>query len=262
MQLPCTPPKSISFYDSGVGGLSILSAFIKHVPSHYIYIADIAHFPYGNKPRQQLTILAQKQLHAFCKNSETIFLACHTVSTLRSQLTLPIKPCQLVDMVQLTYNVLDECISAHKRIGMIATTSTYQSGIYQEYMSKKHPQNLFFMQACPYLAEAIENNHYTQTQQLLIRYVTPLLKKNITVLVLGCTHYELIKPLIKQVIFKYVKIISLQEYVSRLIPASWIQAHVARPSIQLITTGTTLEKHIFEKKFFYFMKQLEMNDAQ
>lgn len=199
----------IGIFDSGVGGISIWKEIKQRMPNEdTVYLADSANAPYGQKSKEQILQLS-------CKNTELLLqlgckivvVACNTATTnaiayLRSNYGVPfigiepaIKPAALH--------------SKSKTIGVLATKGTLSSSLFSS-TSKSHANGIRIIeQEGTGLVELIEagNSSSEETKKLLATYVQPMLDAQIDHLVLGCTHYPYLIPLLKELLPKEVQII-------------------------------------------------------
>ncbi|MEX0940385.1 MAG: glutamate racemase [Candidatus Babeliales bacterium] len=192
----------IGFLDSGLGGLTILKKFLEYTPSNYLYLADIKNIPYGQKTPEQLKKIALANVDfLLLQGVEAIIIACHTLTAhtidyLRARYPeLPI-----IGVIKPVIQSL--CDISAKKIGIIATTATIQSNIYYDLLQSLNQFESIFQQACPDLVPLIEAYPMNQSaiKNKLIEYLQSLKKENIDCLILGCTHYSLIKYYISELL--------------------------------------------------------------
>ena len=202
--------KPIGVFDSGLGGLTVVKALRKKLPNESIvYLGDTARVPYGNKSK----ITIQKysiQIAEFLmkKNVKAIVVACNTVSALVLQELN--RRIQIPIMGVIEPGVLAaENQSKIKRIGVIGTDATIQSNAYKNLLTSLNTQLKVFSQACPLLVPLAEDGWVGDdiVKQILIKYLTPLIKESIDTLILGCTHYPVFFDLISEIIGPNIKII-------------------------------------------------------
>ena len=184
----------IGLFDSGVGGLTVLKTLLKKYPNNeYIYYGDTLNIPYGDKSKEELLELARDNIKfLLTKNVEMIIVACGTVSsncldTLKKENDIPI------------YSILDTTIdylnnSTYENILVMATHATINSHIFKKYVKK----NIYELET-PKLVPMIENGDYTDLNKTLHLYLDGY-KNKVDALVLGCTHYPIIKDEIKKII--------------------------------------------------------------
>ena len=189
---------SIGIFDSGVGGLSILKGIQQQLPfENLIYLGDMQHAPYGSKSLEYIEERAQIICQFLLEQQvKAIVVACNTatvsvVRLLRERFSVPIigvepavKPAAMM--------------SKTHHVGVLATERTLKSTSFNQLMATYSNNCEFHTVACRGLASQIEQLQMNtpQTRHLLQSYISPLLEKGIDGLVLGCTHYPFIKPLL------------------------------------------------------------------
>lgn len=191
--------KPIGIFDSGIGGLTVAHAISKLLPNEQIiYFGDTAHLPYGDKSPELIHSFVKK-ISRFLLNKEqckSVIIACNTASATSYEF--------LRDLHEGTYpiiNVIDPIIEAIvddnnlKNVGLIATKTTVDSGVYQEKMSRRNPNIKMNVLATPLLAPMIEEGFSRDkiSKTVIENYLSHPNFKNIDALILGCTHYVLIK---------------------------------------------------------------------
>jgi glutamate racemase len=199
----------IGIFDSGVGGLSVLHEIRKYLPhENLIYLADNAYVPYGDKSKQFILDRSKAIFEFFfAQNVKAIVIACNTATAaaakeLRIHYQLPI-----VAMEPAVKPAVEQTKTGV--IGVLATNRTINSNNFQILFARFAGQANIIAQACPGLVEQVEKGDLngTKTRTLVARYVQPLLKQNADTLVLGCTHYPFLAPVIQKLAGVNVKII-------------------------------------------------------
>lgn len=200
--------KPIGVFDSGLGGLSVLKHFIKKLPNYnYIYLGDNGRVPYGNKSPELIYQYTREALDfLFGQGCQLVIVACNTASSqaLRKiqQEYLPKKyPNHRVLGV---IRPLAEEVAKNKnkqKIGIIGTSATINSQAYIQEI--KHLQNghQIYQQASPLLVPLIEEGwaRENETISILKKYLLPLKKKKIATLIMGCTHYPILRKEIQKI---------------------------------------------------------------
>ena len=196
----------IGLFDSGVGGLTVLKILLKKYPNNeYIYYGDTLNIPYGDKTKEELLELARDNIKfLLSKNVEMIIVACGTVSSncldiLKKENAIPI------------YSILDTTIdylnnSTYENILVIATHATINSHIFKKNV-KKHIYEL----ETPKLVPMIESGDYTDLNKTLHSYLDDY-KDKVDAIVLGCTHYPIIKEEIKKII--NTDLVDMSDYIN------------------------------------------------
>ena len=216
----------IGIFDSGFGGLTVLSEIKSLLPQYsYIYLGDNMRAPYGSRSFDtvyQFTLEAVKWL--FEQNCQLVILACNTASAkaLRSiqQNDLPhIDPGKRVlGVIRPTVEIVDRFTNTG-HIGVLGTSGTIRSQSYNLEISKLHPQLTVSSEACPMWVPLVENNEYDKpgADYYVKQHIDNLLRKDdkIDTIILGCTHYPLLVNKIIQYLPDHIRIISQGEYVAR-----------------------------------------------
>ncbi len=200
----------IGLFDSGVGGLTVLKSFLKYHPNNeYIYYGDTLNVPYGDKTKEELYNCVTNIIDYLKeKKVDIIIIACGTVSAnlydrLKEEIDIPI------------YSIISEVkdyikLKQYKRTLVMATNATIQSHVF-----KNELDNNVIEVACPKLVPIIESGDYSNLDEVLNEYLKNA--NNTDSLILGCTHYPIIKEQIKNKIEKNIDIIDLGELLAKKI---------------------------------------------
>ncbi|MCM1029104.1 MAG: glutamate racemase [Pseudoflavonifractor sp.] len=226
----------IGIFDSGYGGLTILSAIRRRLPQYsYLYLGDNARAPYGTRSFDivyQFTLEAVKAL--FERGCHLVILACNTASAkaLRTiqQRDLPqIDPSRRVlGVIRPTVETLGS-ISHTGHIGIFATQGTVDSHSYDMEIAKLHPSFTVTSMACPMWVPLIENGEAADpgADYFVDKYVGRMLRAtegNIDTIILGCTHYPILYPKIRQAVPPAINVISQGEIVANSL-ADYLERH-------------------------------------
>lgn len=218
--------KPIGIFDSGIGGLTVAHAIKQALPhEQLIYFGDTAHLPYGDKSKELVAQYAMR-ITDFLLNEQgckAIVIACNTASaaayeSLRDQYKGSVPVINVIDPM-IEEVIMDDSI--HK-VGIIATKTTINSGIYQEKFTRRKPGLSFSALATPLLASMIEEGFYNDniSNAVLTEYLSDKSLDEIDALILACTHYPLIKKEIDSHFHGRVKIFDSAEVVARKL--KWI----------------------------------------
>ena len=203
----------IGVFDSGVGGLTVVKEIMNQIPGEtIIYFGDTARLPYGSKSKETvITYTRQIVRFLMSKGVKAIVIACNTASalaldTVESEINIPV-----VGVVKPGAKVAAET-TRNGRIGVIGTVATIQSGIYNEILNKAIPM-LRFSQGLPAFVPLVEEGLVDDpvTFEMAKRYIGELLEKQIDTLVLGCTHYPLIRETIRKVAGRALRLLTAYE---------------------------------------------------
>lgn len=201
----------IGVFDSGVGGLTVAREIMRNLPSEKIvYFGDTARVPYGNKSRD--TVLRfSRQIIRFLKSQgvKAIVTACNTASAfaldeIRQEEEIPI-----LGVIEPGARVAAEK-TRNKKVGVIGTVGTVGSGIHEAYLKKFDPSVTVFGKACPLFVPLVEEGwlHDPVTVEVAGRYLQELREKEIDTLILGCTHYPLIRSTIADIMGDGVQLVN------------------------------------------------------
>ncbi len=191
---------AIGLFDSGIGGLSVLKQFIKFLPNEkFIYLGDTARVPYGNKS-EQTVIEYSKQCAQFLvsKGVKLIVIACNTASAIALEEVQKIVDVPVIGMIEPASKAAI-INSQNKKIGVIGTRATIASEAYQNKINELGRDSNFAIHSkpCPLFVPLVEEGYAKHgiTRTIAEEYLTEFIDYNVDTLVLGCTHY----PLLKQV---------------------------------------------------------------
>lgn len=203
----------IGVFDSGIGGLTVYKALRKLMPSeNIIYFGDTARAPYGSRSREQIYSFVDEIMRFMSLCSIKVgVVACNTITVLG-----PTAICEHYnfDLVgNSTGTNLALRLTKNKRIGIIATENTINSNKHRDEILTLDPSVNVFVTACPEFAPLIEAGSLggVELRQAAYRYLTPLREANIDTLILACTHYPYIMPLLQEVMGENVVIIDPAE---------------------------------------------------
>ena len=201
----------IGVFDSGVGGLTVAREIMRQIPNERIvYFGDTARVPYGSKSKDNI-IKFSRQIIRFLQteNVKAIVIACNTASALaldemQHEFDLPI-----LGVVKPGAKVAVET-TVNKRIGLIGTEANIRSGVYTRYIKSLDDEAKVFEKACPLFVPLVEEGwlHDDITLQVASRYLEELKEKDIDTLIMGCTHYPLIRSTIRKVMGDKVNLVN------------------------------------------------------
>ncbi|MDY7547370.1 glutamate racemase [Glaciimonas sp. Gout2] len=204
-RMPMEKERPIGIFDSGIGGLSVLRHIRDAMPSeNLLYFADSAHAPYGDKTEQAILerslSIAEFLLE---QNAKAIVVACNTATAAAIKAIRSAYPTLAVVGIEpgLKPAALQ---TTTKKIGVLATKGTLSSASFNMLSQKISAATgvQFTLQACVGLADQIEKGELDTetTDSMIFRYVAPLIEQNVDTLVLGCTHYPFVRPMIEKIV--------------------------------------------------------------
>jgi glutamate racemase len=228
----------IGIFDSGIGGLTVVRSLMEHLPGYdIVYFGDTARTPYGTKSPETVVRYALENIDfLLSKGSKIIVMACNTASSVAAesvndQFDLPIFEV-ITPAVEITVKR-----SKHLRIGVIGTRATVNSGVYEKKIKALSPEAKVYSTACPLLVPLVEEGWVKkpETSMIIKKYLHPLKVRQIDTLILGCTHYPLLKDKIQRKIGKKVDVIDSSKAVAKKVKA-FLNTH-AEVDRQLVKKG-------------------------
>ena len=209
----------IGVFDSGIGGLSVLREIRALLPGeHLIYIADSRHVPYGNKSHDFIQGRALTLAGFLCRQrAKAVVIACNTATAAAAELLRTHLPVPVIGMEPAVKPAA--AASRNRTIGVLATEGTLKSARFAALLSRFADGLAVHTQPCHGLVEQVERGEVDSpaTRALLQRYLAPLKHAGVDTIILGCTHYPFLKPLI---------------------------ADIAGPDVALIDTGAAVARHL------------------
>jgi glutamate racemase len=210
----------IGVFDSGIGGLTVVRALKGRLPQYdIVYFGDTARTPYGTKSPATVNQYAIEDAEILLeKGAQMLVVACNSASSvateaLRERFDVPI--------LEVISPAVQMAVSDPKRTraGVIGTRATVNSGIYNGKIKTLRPEMAVYGQPCPLLVPLVEEGWINkgETRKIIKKYLHPLKLKRVDVLILGCTHYPLLKETIQMKIGKRVKVIDSSEALSEAV---------------------------------------------
>lgn len=201
----------IGVFDSGVGGLTVAREIMRQIPNEkIIYFGDTARVPYGSKSQDTVTRFSE-QIVRFLRSFQvkTIVVACNTASAyaldaLEKEVDVPI-----IGVVKPGARAAAD-VTRNGRIGVIATEATIGSGMYPRYIEELDKNVTIYGKACPLFVPLIEEGLWEDpvTEEIARRYLAELIDIDIDTLILGCTHYPLIRSTLGKIMGKDVTLVN------------------------------------------------------
>ncbi|HET9707425.1 MAG TPA: glutamate racemase [Gemmatimonadales bacterium] len=204
----------LGVFDSGIGGLTVAHAIFQRLPGEsVVYFGDTARVPYGPKSPETVRRYSGEILQYLLQRGvKMVVVACntstaHALDDLRRRSPVPV--------IGVIEPGATAAVAATKtgRIGVIGTAGTIASGAYERAIKARRPDAAVISQACPLFVPLIEEGWFDHpaTELIAREYLEPLLASQVDVLVLGCTHYPLLKPLLGRVLGTEVRLIDSAE---------------------------------------------------
>jgi len=197
-------------FDSGIGGLTVVRSLMERLPfENIVYFGDTARVPYGIKSVETINRYAS-QITDFLlkKDVKLLIVACNTMAAVAFQAIKDISTVPVLEVIDASArNAVEQ--SRVKSIGVIGTPATINSNAYARAIRLLDNKVRIFSQACPLFVPLVEEGllDHRATKLIAKEYLKPLLAEKIDTLVLGCTHYPLLKPLLQEIVGNRIKLI-------------------------------------------------------
>ena len=208
--------RPIGVFDSGLGGLTAVETLRRILPEEeLVYFGDTARVPYGSRSRETILQYARQDVRFLLSfRLKAVLVACGTISTtsledLRWENSLPI-----VGVVEpACRRALD--VTKNRRIGLIATSASVRTGAYEAALHRLDGETEVFSEACPLFVPLVENGRFRRgdavVEQVAAEYMAPLMARGIDTLILGCTHYPLLRDVLSDICGPSVTLVSAGE---------------------------------------------------
>jgi len=244
-QMDKTPDSPIGIFDSGIGGVSVLRTIREQMPDEsIIYFGDQRHIPYGPRPMDQIRKFSEAITKFLLeKNAKIIVVACNTASAAALKyLREKFPDVQFVGMEPAVKPAAEHTQTG--KVGVLATPATFQGALYASVVERFANGVELFQNTCPGLVQQIEQGKLNgeETHRILRDALLPMLAKNIDTVVLGCTHYPFVIPLIQQIVGDNVRVIdpapAVAKQTRRLLEAGGMRTRSGlKGDIKLYTSG-------------------------
>lgn len=270
----------IGIFDSGIGGLLMAHAIVDALPQYeYVYLGDTARVPYGDRTEKEIYTFFEEAVHYLFEKEDCalVVVACNTVSTasLRKlqqtylKKTFPTR--RVLGMVDPTIEeIIEEGI---KSVGIIATAATIRTDRYRTRLHEKNPKIKVYQEKTPEFVPLIEAGKIKETRPLLKKYLAKFIDKKVEALVLGCTHYPMLKKEIRAILPKNIKLISQDEFIphkledylkrhpeieKKIAKSKKINPHTHRVSVRVKLMATKITPTITVLANKWFKKNLSL----
>ncbi len=252
-----TADAPLGVFDSGVGGLTVVRAIMDLLPNESIvYLGDTARVPYGSKSPETIRRFSVEDTQfLISRGVKAVVVACntataHALPTLLSTYRLPI------------IGVLEPGVEATladpdcQRVGIIGTAGTIKSHAYQHALAMRRPDLQIEAQATPLLVPLIEEDwlEHPATKMVVREYLKPLLDGGMDTLVLGCTHYPLLKPLLRRILNDRVRLVDsavtcAEQVKKTLAESNLLRSATTKPTLEVYVTDLSEHTDDLAKRF-------------
>jgi len=224
---------AIGVFDSGLGGLTVVKELVRLLPHEdIVYFGDTARVPYGTKSKESIIRFSKENVGLLLKHKvKMIVLACNTSSSLA------------LDVLKRTYGIpligvinpgaqKAVLVTKNKRIGVVATSATIYSQAYPKRIRELDRSIKVIAQACPLFVPLAEEGWFNKkvTEDIARTYLKNMIKNRIDALILGCTHYPLLKPVLRKVMGKKVFLVDSAEVVANEVKKRLVREDKLNPT--------------------------------
>lgn len=249
--------KPIGILDSGVGGLTVASEIIEVLPhENIIYLGDTARVPYGTRSRRVITQFALELTHFLVnKKAKCLVVACNTISSTALEAVKKVSPVPVFGVIDQTVKEALK-ISKSKRLGVIATMGTINSGAYQRLITGLHPAAKVFTRACSLFVPLAEEGMTTgpAVEKVAGGYLLALKKAKIDTLILGCTHFPLLRGVIAKTMGSEIKLVEsggpTAKHLQEILLKKGLSRKSGKPEYQFFFTDAPDQVAAVAKNFF------------
>lgn len=219
----------IGVFDSGIGGLTVVRALMERLPfENIVYFGDTARVPYGVKSVETIAhYTTQIARFLLQQDVKLLVIACNTMAAVAAQAVKDLSPVPVLDVIDAGA----AAARGGKRIGVIGTPTTINSNAYARAIHDYAPDSRIHSQACALFVPLVEEGwlDHEVTRLTALDYLKPLLAEQIDTLVLGCTHYPLLKPLLRQVVGDEVALVDSAEAMAEQAAQLLVERGLANP---------------------------------
>ena len=232
-----SPSSPIGVFDSGVGGLTVLHELLVSLPGEdYLYLGDTARFPYGERTQGELKVFAREIAeHLLTAGAKLLVIACNAASSAAlGSLSDHLEALGSdVDVIGVIAPATQLAVAGSRtgRIGLLATRATVQSGAYDRAVRQADAHVHLESVACPDLAPAIQSGFPFDSAlvDMIRHYCAPLREAEVDTVILGCTHYPLVAPMLQRSLGRGVTLVSSGAGVARSVERALAARHLLNP---------------------------------
>ncbi|HOJ50979.1 MAG TPA: glutamate racemase [Syntrophales bacterium] len=248
---------AIGVFDSGVGGLTVVRALMERLPHESIYyFGDTARVPYGIKSRETINAYAREITEFLLRHEvKLLIIACNTTSSVAYETVQHMSPVPVLEVIEAGAR---QAVKESKKgtIGVIGTLTTINSNAYARKINEYAPSARVVSQACPLFVPLVEEGWLDHPVTLMTaqEYLRPILIEGVDTLVLGCTHYPLLKPLLREVVGPEVTLVdsavAIAQRAAELLLSEGLANDVNAPvEYKYFVTDVPLRFHTIAERF-------------
>ncbi len=253
----------LAFFDSGIGGFSVLKSIcIRHSYFSAVYLADTARIPYGSKTYSEIRDIAF-EISQWLSHQEisAVVVACNTTNSLALDVIKKYSSVPVFDLIGSAIDLIRE-----SRIGVLATPSTVASKAYTNQIKSVNPYAFVREEACPEFVPFIESGQFDLLwfKNIVSNHLENLISQNIEAIILGCTHYPLIKPIFEELVPSNIRLIDPADALSKRLdsflhsPPSEMDLENLPFDIQFMVTSDPIGFSLNTKKWLGINSKVEV----
>ena len=212
-----SPAQKVGVFDSGVGGLTVVKEIFRKLPQEEIvYFGDTGRFPYGTRSKEVIQGFSEQAVKFLLgQDVKIIVVACNTASAQALSFLKQNYPLPILGVIEPGVKKA-LATTKNKRIGVIGTEGTVASNSYPEALRQIDPSVKVFSYPCPLFVSLAEEGYINKKATYLIAqdYLKPLIRAKVDTIILGCTHYPLLKNVIQKVVKNKVKLVDSAEAIA------------------------------------------------
>ena len=201
----------VGVFDSGVGGLTVAREIMRHLPNeNIVYFGDTARVPYGSKSKDNIIRYSRQIIHFLrTKGVKAIVIACNTASALALDVVREESDIPIIGVVEPGARAALETTKTRK-IGVIGTEGTIRSAMYEKIIQGIDPETSVIGKACPLFVPLVEEGFakHRVTQEIIDYYLASFMETDIDSLILGCTHYPLLRSRIREYVGEKITLVN------------------------------------------------------
>jgi glutamate racemase len=226
----------VAMFDSGVGGLTVLHECLVSLPQEdFVYLGDTAMFPYGSRDpellRERIATIAELLLD---RGAKLLVIACNTATSIGEGVAREVAAARGVEVVPVVEPQAEiaAAITANARVGVLATPNTVGSGAYRRALEEQGRGLDVIEVEAPDLAPFIQNGSPfdEETMAMARSYCAPLKEAGVDTLILGCTHYPLVAPMLQRILGRDVRLVSGGHAVAAAVQRTLEASSLSRPN--------------------------------
>ncbi len=229
----CMDNRAIGVFDSGLGGLTVFKEIIEQLPGEsMVYFGDSGRAPYGTKSRETVIKYTLQNIRFLMNHDiKMMVIACNTMSAHSFELVKESLGIPIIEVIGAGA-ISAAAETRNKKLGIIGTTATINSGVYQKAVNELDNNIDIVQRACPLFVPLAEEGQEWWESDITLRiaekYLAPLKEAGVDTLVLGCTHYPLLQAVISKVMGEDVKLVSSAMEVARVVKKTILDNNMQR----------------------------------